>query len=69
MEIELSGISCTGLMEERFEVVLSDGAVQFLQQLHERFNDRRQELLQKRREREALLRKESFLTFLKRPNP
>ncbi|WJE14802.1 malate synthase A [Halobacillus sp. ACCC02827] len=64
MEIELSGISCTGLMEERFEVVLSDGAVQFLQQLHERFNDRRQELLQKRREREALLEKGELPDFL-----
>ncbi|MEC3884506.1 malate synthase A [Halobacillus sp. HZG1] len=48
METKLSGIQIHGTMHEGFAEILSDEALSFLVELHEKFNDRRKQLLSDR---------------------
>jgi malate synthase len=47
-----SGVDISGPMGPRFDEVLTDEAIQFIADLHRRFNPRRQELLAARKERQ-----------------
>src|SRR3954462_14495655 len=64
MATTVSGVEITGAMEERFEEVLSDGAVAFVSDLHRRFDGRRRELLARREERQRELDDGGTLDFL-----
>ncbi len=58
------GPEVRGPVEGRLEEVLTDDALTFLGELHERFGGRRRELLEKRRERQARLDQGELLDFL-----
>lgn len=59
-----SKIVISGVMEERFDEILSDEALEFLRQLHLRFNSRRRELLAHRQERSDRVANGADLDFL-----
>jgi malate synthase len=58
------GVRVTGPMQDRFDEVLSTEAVQFLADLHRRFEPTRRELLRRRAERDADLAAGGTLGFL-----
>jgi malate synthase len=60
----ISGVEVLGPVEGRFEEVLSEDALAFVGELHRRFDDRRQQLLAARRERQRRLDEGEMLDFL-----
>src|SRR5690349_8603009 len=64
MATTVSGVEITGPVEGDFEEVLSDEAVAFVAELHRRFDRRRRELLEARRERQRELDEGGTLEFL-----
>ena len=60
----MADIEVTGLIRERFDEVLTDDALQFLGGLHRRFDPRRRELLDRRRQRYEQLAGGGTLDFL-----
>jgi malate synthase len=60
----MADIVVAGPVHERFDEVLTDDALQFLAALHRRFNNRRLELLERRRERYSRLADGDTLGFL-----
>ena len=60
----IGGLEVAGPISGRAEEVLTDAALQFVAELHERFNPRREELLGRRRERQARLDSGGSLDFL-----
>ena len=58
------GVQVTGPMHDRFEQILSSDALEFLADLHRRFDTRRRELLARRAERQAELSDGGTLDFL-----
>src|SRR5690349_20902918 len=64
MATTVSGVEITGPVEGDFEEVLSDEAVAFVAELHRRFDRRRRELLEARRERQRKLEQGGTLDFL-----
>ncbi|MFL5842208.1 MAG: malate synthase A [Thermoleophilaceae bacterium] len=59
-----AGIEIKGPLQEGFDEVLSDDALAFVAALHERFDERRRELLARRAERRARLAAGETLDFL-----
>ena len=51
MATTIGGVEILGPVEGRYEEVLTDDAVAFVAELHRRFEARRQDLLEKRRQR------------------
>ncbi len=60
----VDGVEITGPMGERFDEVLTPGALELIAQLHREFEGRRQELLAARQERVAMLAAGGTLDFL-----
>ncbi|MGH8868860.1 MAG: malate synthase A [Actinomycetes bacterium] len=58
------GVEVTGPSQERFEEILTPDALAFLASLHREFGGRRDEILARRRERDADLAQGGTLTFL-----
>jgi malate synthase len=58
------GVQVTGPMHDRFDQILSSDALEFLADLHRRFDTRRRELLARRAERQAELSDGGTLDFL-----
>jgi malate synthase len=58
------GVQVTGPMHDRFDQILSSDALEFLADLHRRFDTRRRELLARRDERQAELSDGGTLDFL-----
>lgn len=57
-------LEITGKMSPAFETILTEEAVEFLTQLHRRFNQRRLELLKKREDRQKAIDAGEMPTFL-----
>ena len=64
MTTELSGIKVLGNQVERSSDILTNEALRFLQELHEHFENRRQQLLLSRKERMNFLQNGGKLSFL-----
>src|SRR5919202_4439435 len=64
MATTVSGVEILGPVEGRFEEVLTEDAVGFVGELHRRFDGRRRELLDARRERQRRLDEGGTLDFL-----
>ena len=64
VDTQSSKTNVAGALEDRFDEVLSDEALEFLRLLHLRFNSRRRELLALREERSALVSGGKDLDFL-----
>src|SRR5439155_12576171 len=59
-----SGVEISGVTEERLNEVLTEDALDFVAELHRRFDGRRQELLEKRAGRQRWLDEGGTLDFL-----
>jgi malate synthase len=59
-----NGAEISGAMEDRFDEVLTEDALGFVAELHRRFDGRRRELLERRRERQRELDEGGTLDFL-----
>ncbi|UOY92079.1 malate synthase A [Ectobacillus sp. JY-23] len=64
MTTQTSGVSITGRLSLGYSDILTPEALKFLKALHENFNDRRKELLQKRKEKQEAIDRGVFPTFL-----
>ncbi|MFC0524624.1 malate synthase A [Pontibacillus salicampi] len=64
MHTEKRVIQIHGAMQEGFEEILTEDALQFVEQLHIRFNERRKELLNRRNQMEEQLRQGMKPDFL-----
>lgn len=60
----VEGLTITGTFSEAYATILTTEALTFLKALHQKFNDRRQTLLQKRAERQINLDKGQLPNFL-----
>ncbi|MFD3447288.1 malate synthase A [Microbacteriaceae bacterium 4G12] len=65
MPTQTSGVTIMGDIRPAYADILSTEALAFLKSLHEQFNNRRKELLQKRIEKQELINKGTFPAFLK----
>ncbi len=61
---ELASIQVRGPVEDRFEEILTDGALEFLAQLHQAFEPRRRALLEDRARRQAAIDAGDLPSFL-----
>src|SRR4051794_38897225 len=64
MATSVGGVELLGPVEGRFEEVLTEEALSFVAELHRRFDGRRRELLERRRERMRALQGGGTLDFL-----
>jgi malate synthase len=64
MATSVSGVEIRGENEDRFDEVLTEDALSFVADLHRRFNGRRAELLERRKERQRELNEGGTLDFL-----
>jgi malate synthase len=64
MATTVSGVDIRGPMEDRFDEVLTEENVGFVAELHRRFDGRRRELLERRKERQRELDAGGTLDFL-----
>ena len=63
MSTQTSRVTLVGEMLPAYNEILTPEALKFLKKLHENFNERRIELLQKRVEKQNELMQESFQSF------
>jgi malate synthase len=64
MTTQTSGVSITGRLSLGYSDILTPEALKFLKALHENFNERRKELLQRRKEKQEAIDRGVFPTFL-----
>ncbi len=64
MNIGTTGITVTGPLKNGYKTVLTQEALSFLEKLHHTFNERRKELLESRKERQARIDQGEKLDFL-----
>lgn len=65
METKLSGMHIYAPMDERFNEILTDEALEFLKQLHENFNEKRKQILENRKTIQEKLNQGERPDFLK----
>ncbi|MBO9128710.1 malate synthase A [Bacillus sp. 165] len=65
MSIQTSGVTIAGSLAPFYSEILTEDALKFVKCLHEQFNERRNELLQLRKEKQERINKGGLPSFLK----